>query len=157
MNILPTTKPTINTPLSAVLERAPQLTAFGFGLHWLRRRELSKEEWQREFAGQRQRLAESGAAFARCCDWISRNLERQKTISYKRSSYGLKHIAEREIGYITNGTFIAAMIACGYRWVPDGPNAYFSVTWQSVRNAEQRVECSTSIGDVAHQCARSKN
>lgn len=155
MNILPTTKPTINTPLSLhdVMERAPTLTEYGLDLHWEFRRK-PREEWQAAFDRQRQHLAESGAAFDLCRDWISRNFEMQKTICYAATSYRLKHIAEREIGYISNGTFIAAMIACGYNWVPDGPNAYFNITRRSIRNAEARVK---SIGNVAHRCARSKN
>jgi hypothetical protein len=47
--------------------------------------------------------------------WL-RQFNKTKTLN-KRSgtSYGLKHVAEEDIGYITNGVFIAAAIAEGFR------------------------------------------
>jgi hypothetical protein len=51
-------------------------------------------------------------------------------LSQKGTSYGLKHIAVEEIGYITNGVFIAAAIAEGFRVVriDDSPNALLNIS-----------------------------
>lgn len=48
-------------------------------------------------------------------EWIYDNLNCRKSINYKHSSYGLKHIAEKGIDeYVSNGEFIGAMIEAGY-------------------------------------------
>ena len=51
----------------------------------------------------------------------------------KKSSYGLKHLVERELGsqvqsYVSNGELMLCMLHCGYK-VKDrhGPNLYFGV------------------------------
>lgn len=50
--------------------------------------------------------------------WINRNLISHKTVNQRHTSYGLKHLFERdrENGgrYITNGMFKGGMLACGY-------------------------------------------
>jgi len=48
----------------------------------------------------------------------------------KGGSHGLKHVAEKNVGYITNGVFIAAAIAEGFRAVRIGetPNAWFNIS-----------------------------
>jgi hypothetical protein len=57
-----------------------------------------------------------------------------KTINYRHSSYGLKHIAEKHLGtYISNGEIIAAMILSGFTYKCErGPNAHFNVSEKSV-------------------------
>jgi len=46
------------------------------------------------------------------------------------TSYTLKHEAQEEIGYVTNGMFIAAAIACGFEVMQakDGPNAWLNIS-----------------------------
>nr|ALS91550.1 putative vacuolating cytotoxin [uncultured bacterium] len=53
---------------------------------------------------------------------------RTKGINRKRNSYGLKHVAEGDIGYITNGQFIAAAIHSGFEYeqVNTGANMHFN-------------------------------
>jgi hypothetical protein len=49
-------------------------------------------------------------------NWVLQgNARKRKTINQNVSSYGLKHIAERDIGrYIGNGSFIEAMDILGF-------------------------------------------
>lgn len=55
------------------------------------------------------------------CEWIRSKLIRIKTPNYDKSSYGLKHILEKDIGlYLTNNEFKDAMLMCGYE--PVNPN-----------------------------------
>lgn len=55
------------------------------------------------------------------CEWIRSKLIRIKTPNYDKSSYGLKHILEKDTGlYLTNNEFKDAMLTCGYE--PVNPN-----------------------------------
>jgi hypothetical protein len=59
------------------------------------------------------------------------NLPRRlKSFNKRGTSYGLKHIAEHDMGYCTNGVFIAAAIAEGFRVRREGrsPNAVFNIS-----------------------------
>ena len=50
--------------------------------------------------------------------WLLENRDRvyRKTINLRQTSYGMKHVVERETGkYISNGDFICAAIMCGYK------------------------------------------
>jgi len=54
-------------------------------------------------------------------------------------SYSLKHRAERALGvYCSNGDMIAAMIAEGFSYEREGLNAWFNVSWESIRELERR-------------------
>lgn len=65
---------------------------------------------------------------------INRMFSRQILINYNRSSYGLKHIVERELGeYVANGELIAGFILAGFEYVRDGINAHFNVHEDSVK------------------------
>lgn len=49
-------------------------------------------------------------------DWIKENLQPIKTFNLRHTSYGLKHVFERNGGfYIGNGAFKGAMLKCGFR------------------------------------------
>lgn len=65
-----------------------------------------------------------------CVNWITKNVTPTKTIRYSISSYGYKHICEREVGqYIINGAFICAAILTGYQYrIYGGINAMFNMT-----------------------------
>ena len=59
------------------------------------------------------------------CDWIKTKLNRIKTPNYEKTSYGLKHILQRDTGlYLTNNEFKDAMLLCGYE--PANPN---TINW----------------------------
>lgn len=55
------------------------------------------------------------------CNWIHSNIHPRKTPLNGRSSYGIKHILERDTGiYLTNNEFKDAMLLCGF--FPVNPN-----------------------------------
>lgn len=48
-------------------------------------------------------------------DWIRTRIRKINTYNDRHSSYGLKHILERELNiYLTNNQFKHAMLICGY-------------------------------------------
>jgi hypothetical protein len=115
--------------LRAILDDHPELGDFGFGV--FRGRSKSPEERAAELARKRDNLLSHGRdGFERARRWL-RDQPRTKLPNRRiGTSYGIKHTAEREIGYITNGQFIAAAIAEGYeiKRDGDGPNAYISIS-----------------------------
>lgn len=56
-------------------------------------------------------------------------------ITKRGTSYGLKHVAEHDIGYVTNGIFIAAAIAEGFQVQRAGgsPSAWFNISVKAWR------------------------
>jgi len=50
----------------------------------------------------------------RVFSFISQHCRKQSSYNEQNTSYGLKHIVENHIGYITNGEFIVAMLLHGY-------------------------------------------
>ena len=66
------------------------------------------------------------------CDWLS-GKAKIKTINKRHTSYGLKHMAEKEIGYITNGAFICAAVFCGFDFNASGANARFNTSEKSLK------------------------
>jgi len=60
--------------------------------------------------------------------------DKTKSINKKQSSYGLKHLVERNIDtYVSNGELIASMIICDYKYKVDGINCYFNVNTNNVK------------------------
>ena len=63
--------------------------------------------------------------------WINEGFARpRKTMNKRITSYGLKHLAERQAGaYISNEALIQAMIESGFRaeQIRNTPNYYFNV------------------------------
>jgi hypothetical protein len=113
--------------LTSIMANEPTLNDFGFGLYVGYRRESPAKQAE-ILAENRRKLLASVDRVQATCAWIDTHLLSRKTFNPRHTSYGLKHVAEREIGYMTNGVFIAAMIACGYRYKVEGPNAIFNVS-----------------------------
>jgi hypothetical protein len=115
--------------MKRILGRQPQLTDFGFGVYEARRKTAA--ESAAELARGRDSIGSprSLAGFVAARAWLSR-YNKIKTPSKRGTSYGLKHIAAKEIGYTTNGVFIAAAIAEGFRVVRDRdtPNALLNIS-----------------------------
>ena len=67
--------------------------------------------------------------------WLLDNIPKVKTINHKQTSYGLKYLYERRPNhsYITNGQFIAAMLA-GYphKIFSSSPNVQFGMSERSL-------------------------
>lgn len=75
--------------------------------------------------------------------FIRKSWSKQASINTIRTSYGLKHDAEKAMGvYVANGTLIAAMIMEGYKYKiigRNGPNVFFNVDYQSVLSKKSGV------------------
>lgn len=55
--------------------------------------------------------------------WIKNGIMPRKTPLYDRTSYGIKHVMQRQTGiYVTNNQFKEAMLECGY--APVDENEY---------------------------------
>jgi hypothetical protein len=79
--------------------------------------------------------ANSAERIEECRVWLRSNIERTRTAPKSgRTSYGLKHVAESHIGYISNGQFIAAAVMEGYpfRLIPGSPNVLFGMSKRSI-------------------------
>ena len=116
--------------MDRVLEREPQLGDFGFGV-WDSRRK-TRAERTAELRRDRESMLEprSLAEFTAAREWL-RRFKKIKNLNRGGTSYGLKHVAEDEIGYSANGCFIAAAIAEGFavrRTDYDSPNAWFNIS-----------------------------
>src|SRR5262245_23937425 len=118
--------------IAAVLKRERRLSAYGIGLY----NAVSRAEGEEMFRRDGEDLMADVDGCTRAESWI-RGMARRKTINRDRSSYGLKHVAEAEVGYITNGAFICAAIHLGFAYeARSGPNPGFNISEKSVKQAE---------------------
>lgn len=135
------------TVLRSIVSVHPELTAFGFGV--FKERRLSEEEKAKQPAEERNRLLEPRSVdeFKRARVWL-RDKPRTKHPNRRMTSYGLKHVAEKQIGYVTNGMFIAAALAEGFKvkhYDPQGPNAWFNISSRVCRpdfDADKKINSS---------------
>jgi hypothetical protein len=70
--------------------------------------------------------------FEKAKTWLSQ-FPKTKRIYNRGDSYMLKHVAENSIGYTSNGTFIAAAHAAGYKVKRSGVNALFNISSRAFR------------------------
>jgi hypothetical protein len=79
----------------------------------------------------------SGKCATRCstlitwtCEWLNRQTRTKNLNRRAGTRYALKHEAEKEVGCVQNGMFIAAAIACGFKVSRrgDGPNAHMNIS-----------------------------
>ncbi len=108
--------------IEKAISKLPNLANFGVG--------NSKKDG---FKCEQELLLRSEMMFRNACKWLTQ-VKKIKSINYKHSSYGLKHIAEEEIGYVSNGAFIAAAIHCGFdvKEYCDWPNVHFNMSNKSI-------------------------
>lgn len=123
--------------IQRIMDEVADLNDFGIGVFQQRRR--PEDECRTKLAEGKRELLNSVDACNRVCEWL-RQFDKIKTINDHRSSYGLKHIAENDIGYVTNGVFIAAAIHCGYpyRIEPGHPNVCFGISMKSIKAVMHR-------------------
>ena len=71
------------------------------------------------------------------CENILRFITEKKTFNEKYSSYGYKHLLEKNYtnGYISNGAFIQAAQNLGFSIKPQGLNAYFKFSKKDLEAA----------------------
>jgi hypothetical protein len=109
----------------------PELSGFGYRVA-RDRNETAEEAEARFLASRADMLGQHGVdEFIRAVEFLSK-FGRRKSMNRKRSSYGLKHDAERVAGdYVANGIMIAAALAMGFsaeRTQAGSPNAYFNIS-----------------------------
>ncbi len=115
--------------LELVMAKFDKLTDYGLG--------ISKSQ---SFEEERKKLAKNTDEFSKAVDWLSKQ-NKIKNINDRHTSYWLKHIAQHEIGYVSNGTFIAAAIYCGFEIkVSDrSPNVKFNISEKSIKLAKLKT------------------
>jgi hypothetical protein len=131
----------IEARLVITMDKVPELNDFGIGLFYDHYKK-PKAEQQAILEQDRVDLRKSVARVEATVDWLKANVQPTKTINKRHTSYGLKHLAEPDIDYITNGVFIAAGIIAGYPYaiVPGSPNVPFGMSEKSLRDvAAQRT------------------
>lgn len=126
--------------VNGILQQHPRLNFGGYGLG-CGERKLSPSERMGKIDGLRAHLLddESIAQIGKVCDWINANLEMQKTTNLRMSSYGLKHVVEKEIGYVSNGQFIVAALLCGYCIGKVDYNVFFNIKQSSIKRTCKKV------------------
>lgn len=120
-----------------IMDEVPGLNDFGIGVFNQRRKK--PEEREKELAEGKAQLLDSVDACNKVCEWLA-SIDKIATINHRHSSYGLKHVAEEDIGYVTNGVFITAAIYCGYKFrvTPGSPNVEFGMSEKSIKAAMRR-------------------
>jgi hypothetical protein len=126
----------VEQQLAAVMSDVPILCDNGIGTfeHW----RLPLDERKAQLAEDREQLRQSADAVEKTMGWLAKNIEKRKTFNDCANSYPLKHLAEPDIGYVTNGVFIAAAIIAGYayRILVNSPNVEFAMSTGSIRALE---------------------
>jgi hypothetical protein len=121
--------------IDRTLEREPLLSDNG-----LKHRDIGEAEflkWREDM-----RTPRSLAQFMAARGWL-RQFSKIKALNRRGTSYGLKHCAEDDIGYLTNGVFIAAAIAEGFtvrRSQPNSPNAWLNISTEAWRRTDRKRE-----------------
>ena len=124
---------TTREKIEQALDTLPTLTAYGVGI-FEHGRGLSMQEAQKEVAKKKDILLSDTADFEKICTWLEA-IQKTPTINLNYTSYDLKHIAERQVGYATNGTFIAAAIYSGFAFetAVGSPNVAFGMSEKSLK------------------------
>jgi len=122
-----------------VLEKYPTLNYFGFGLYdedsRKREKEFSEEVYQKNLQEQRQELLNAFKQIEYVVNWLS-DVDKIKSFNKKRTSYGLKDLAENSAPnqYISNGSFIVGATLAGFNIEIVKPNAIFNMSEKSLKN-----------------------
>ncbi|WP_298253220.1 hypothetical protein [Bradyrhizobium sp.] len=117
------------------LDLEPALSSFGYRVP-IDRNETFEEADTRFLASRAEMLELHGIdEFIRAAAFLSK-FGRRKSMNRTRSSYGLKHDAERMSGdYVANGMMIAAALAMGFfaeRTHSGSPNAHFNISSKEI-------------------------
>ena len=131
--------------MERVLAAEPDLSLYGFrddfagGPYSNRERKFPAEKFRQD----RDQMLSPHAIeqFDCACEWLNRQPRTKRTNRRPGTSYSLKHVAEKEVevGYLPNGIFIAAALACGFkiRRQEDGPNAWINISTDKRRYVNQ--------------------
>jgi hypothetical protein len=121
--------------IKAAVAKVPGLNASGVGVYFAVP-PSDREVW---FQSEREELLGDVDGCSRAESWLQ-SKARTKTVNWRLSSYGLKHLAEEEVGYITNGAFIAAAVHCGFpvKVSPDSLNVFIGISERSLNQEPSR-------------------
>lgn len=114
--------------LAEVMEQHPQLNIFGLGVDPSAKPGRVRDA---EVAKERAELAEREARVYEIVAWLRDNLRPIQTPRW--GSYGLKHLVEDQLGYITSGELIAAAFIVGYSYRYRTPNVEFGISARDIR------------------------
>jgi hypothetical protein len=130
----------IERRLAITMDREPVLNDHGLGI-WDGHLKRPPDERARILQDDRCQLRENVKDVRRTLEWLLANLPPAKTLRRPVGSYRLKHVAEGDIGYITNGVFIAAGLIAGYpHRFYDEPNLSFGVSVRALKAIDARQE-----------------
>lgn len=126
--------------LQRIIDQVPMLNDHGISVYNAKR--CTPEERAKELEAGRAHLMRSLPKCNKVCAWLEGIKPTKRPNGRIGTSYSLKHIAEREIGYITNGVFIAAAVFCGYpyRIISGSPNVILGMSKKSIDQRTLRVE-----------------
>lgn len=119
--------------LAITMTRITDLNDFGIGLI---DSDLAKPREVRAgiLNAEREALRLSVERVGHVVDWLKEFVAPIEAMNPRRTSYGIKHVAEQDIGYLTNGVFIAAGIIAGYPYEiqSNSPNVRFGMSERSL-------------------------
>ena len=120
--------------VAQILANTPDLNAEGIGLSNIHGR-LASADRAALVRQNQESLLNDLESCNRAYRWL-RSREKLKSINKKHSSYELKHMTEKEVGYVTNGAFIAAAIYLGFTFEANGdsPNVWLNISEKSLKN-----------------------
>ncbi|PST94785.1 hypothetical protein C9I86_00520 [Photobacterium sp. NCIMB 13483] len=103
--------------IQAVINLVPELADFGIGIY-VNGHGLDQMQKKAEFGKNQLELLDSTESFKKTAVWL-KQVEKIKSFNLRRTSYGLKSLAEKDIGYITNGVFIAPLCISDAHCAPE--------------------------------------
>jgi hypothetical protein len=135
--------------LEDVLSSHLDLTFGGFVVGDCRR--ISRAERDAETCRGREEMLTPQALdqFQRCYGWLARQPRTENINKRAGTSYSLKEEVEAESGYVSNGMFIAAALACGYlvEQADDSRNAWLNI--KQIRASNPNLALSLPHPDAA--------
>lgn len=117
--------------LDVAIEKEPDLNAWGLADRYTCARNRVTPAKSAEYREELRSSEDALEMFQACCEYLAL-CPRTKTINRRLgSSYGMKHCVENWSGvYVTNGSFIVALIHMGvqYKRIPDSPNVWVALS-----------------------------
>lgn len=128
--------------IQKVLDEDADLSYFGIGI-FDNGRGLSFIDRQKKLSKLREELLNSHEEFTAACEWF-KTQKIIKNFNRKRTSYGIKHDAERAMNrYISNGTLIAAAVHMGFKYQKIrfgiSPNVYFNISQTTLKESNKKL------------------
>lgn len=128
--------------LDELMRCHPRLNDFGIGLLHSPGLCPAQKDDQELFSKNREKLRVSLEAVNKVANWLD-SVAKTKTVNAARTSYGIKSLMRLDVGYVTNGVFIAAAILCGfsYKMQLRSPNVMFGMSSRSLKIHRDRLQC----------------